>query len=127
MKKINSPKDFGKHFNKFLEDEAFVGVKKSELMDLVNKASRLEDENEKLKEQLEKSEAQNYCKICGNTIDGYKPTGAKVYIVRCFIDCYDDSWHIDSIYWNIEDADKRMNKLDKVEDHSALVEEMEVL
>ena len=32
----------------------------------------LEAENEKLKKQLEKSEAQNYCKICGNTLDGYE-------------------------------------------------------
>ncbi len=31
------------------------------------------EKNKKLKEQLLLSEAQNYCKICGNTLDGYKP------------------------------------------------------
>lgn len=27
----------------------------------------------KLKKKLLLSESQNYCKICGNTLDGYKP------------------------------------------------------
>lgn len=33
----------------------------------------LQTENEKLKEQLVLSESQNYCKICGKTLDGYEP------------------------------------------------------
>ena len=45
----------------------------NEIEFLIDEKCRLHAENKKLKEQLEKSEAQNYCKICGNTLDGYKP------------------------------------------------------
>ncbi len=31
------------------------------------------DKIDRLTEQLLISESQNYCKICGNTLDGYKP------------------------------------------------------
>ena len=33
----------------------------------------LRKENRKLKRQLTLATSQNYCKICGNTLDGYKP------------------------------------------------------
>lgn len=34
---------------------------------------KLKRENDELKEQLLLSESQNYCKLCGNTLDGYIP------------------------------------------------------
>lgn len=36
------------------------------------KKEELKDANKQLKEQLLLSESQNYCKICGHTLDGYK-------------------------------------------------------
>ena len=33
----------------------------------------LQEEIEELKKQLRLATSQNYCKICGNTLDGYKP------------------------------------------------------
>ncbi len=34
---------------------------------------KLEAENKKLKTKLELAMSQNYCKMCGNTLDGYVP------------------------------------------------------
>jgi len=34
---------------------------------------KLKYDNDRLKKQLLLSESQNYCKICGKTLDGYVP------------------------------------------------------
>lgn len=36
---------------------------------------KLKYENDKLRKQLLLAVSQNYCTICGNTLDGYKPKG----------------------------------------------------
>lgn len=48
-----------------------------QLSNLRNQVEELDAENERLKEQLLLSESQNYCKICGNTLDGYLPPELK--------------------------------------------------
>lgn len=37
------------------------------------KIKRLEVENQMLKQQIKQAAKQHYCKICGNTLNGYKP------------------------------------------------------
>jgi len=42
---------------------------------LERKVKGLQYQISKLEERLLLSESQNYCKICGNTLDGYVPKG----------------------------------------------------
>ena len=39
---------------------------------------QLKTENEKLKAKLELAMSQNYCTMCGNTLDGYVPPKKKL-------------------------------------------------
>ena len=41
------------------------------IKNLKHQVSKLECENKKLKEQFLQASTQNYCKICGKTLDGY--------------------------------------------------------
>ena len=42
-------------------------------LDVIKRVLRMTQKNlREADRQLEKSEAQNYCKICGNNLDGYK-------------------------------------------------------
>ena len=47
---------------------------------------QLQAEVEKLKRQLMKVAAQNYCTVCGNTLDGYKPERINDMEVNEFLD-----------------------------------------
>lgn len=44
----------------------------NKIEDLESRLSDAEEENKRLKEGINLSEAQNYCKICGDALDRYK-------------------------------------------------------
>lgn len=50
-----------------------VGLFRGHWEDAEKRCGELEEEVEVQKQQVILSESQNYCKICGNTLDGYKP------------------------------------------------------
>ncbi len=49
------------------------GVHTDKIVKLKAENRKLKVENEELQAKVLLSESQNYCKICGNTLDGYKP------------------------------------------------------
>ena len=55
MNKITSAEEFGKYFSTFLEEHAFVSIKKTELNELINKFNDIQEKNNNLH-----SENKNY-------------------------------------------------------------------
>lgn len=56
MNKTKSPEDFGKNFHEFLDNNAYVAVKKTEINDFMDNYDNLKAENEDLKKALSEME-----------------------------------------------------------------------
>lgn len=58
-------------------DEYFPNRVVRKYKQLEDEKQRLQEQIKELKEKLAQSEAQNYCKMCGSTLDGYVPPGSE--------------------------------------------------
>jgi len=78
-------------------------------------------------DDFRRAEAQNYCKICGNELNDFKPRNAKAYAVMKYYYEDDGSWEIDSIFWSSDKAYQQMKEIDLSDKRCAYVKKVEVL